>query len=53
MPFKIIKNSGNAGELAPYMHGRTDMSKYYNGYSKLINAIVLPHGGVTKRPGLI
>lgn len=53
MPFKIIKNSYNAGELSPYMDGRTDLSKYYNGCSKVINAIVLPHGGATKRPGLI
>ncbi|KKM60756.1 hypothetical protein LCGC14_1538650 [marine sediment metagenome] len=33
------------------MDGRTDLSKYYNGASKLINALVLPHGGFTKRPG--
>jgi len=33
------------------MDGRTDINKYYNGCSKLINALVLPHGGFTKRPG--
>lgn len=48
---KQIKNSYNAGELSEYMAGRTDLAKYYNGCSKLINAIVLPHGGATKRPG--
>ena len=51
MPFKQIKNSYNAGELSQYMDGRTDLAKYYNGCSKLINALVLPHGGFTKRPG--
>jgi hypothetical protein len=51
MPVKQIKNSFNAGELSQYMDGRTDINKYYNGCSKGINAIVLPHGGVTKRPG--
>jgi hypothetical protein len=51
MPFKTIKTSYNAGELSEYMAGRTDINKYYNGCSKLINATVLPHGGVTKRPG--
>ena len=35
------------------MDGRTDLNKYYNGASKLINALVLPHGGFTKRPGTI
>lgn len=53
MPKKLIKNSYNAGELSSYMDGRTDISKYYNGCSKLINATVLPHGGVVKRSGTI
>ncbi|GAH02046.1 unnamed protein product, partial [marine sediment metagenome] len=51
MPLKQIKTSYNAGKLSPYMDGRTDINKYYNGCSKLINATVLPHGGFTKRPG--
>lgn len=50
---KLIKNAWNAGELSQYMDGRTDLSKYYNGASRLINALVLPHGGFTKRPGTI
>ena len=50
---KLIKNAWNAGELSQYMDGRTDLNKYYNGASKLINALVLPHGGFTKRPGTI
>ena len=48
---KQIKNSLNAGELSEYMAGRTDINKYHNGCSKLINATVLPHGGVVKRSG--
>lgn len=51
MPLKTIKTSYNAGELSPYMDGRTDINKYHNGCSKLINATVLPHGGVIKRSG--
>ena len=35
------------------MDGRTDLSGYYNAASKLINALVLPHGGFVKRPGTI
>jgi len=51
MPFKQIKNSYNAGELSEYMAGRTDVAKYYNGASKMINATVLPHGGAVRRTG--
>ena len=51
MPIKQIKNSGNGGELTGWMDGRTDINKYHNGFSKLINATVLPHGGIEKRPG--
>lgn len=53
MPFKQIKNNFNAGELSPYMDGRTDINKYHNGCSMLINATVLPHGGAVKRSGLV
>lgn len=51
MAFKQIKNSYNAGELSEYMAGREDIDKYHTGCSKLINATVLPHGGVVKRSG--
>lgn len=51
MPNKTIKNTFNAGELTPNLDGRTDISKYYNGCSKLVNGIVMPQGGVTKRTG--
>jgi hypothetical protein len=48
---KLIKNSFNAGELSPYLDGRTDIAKYYNGCSQMVNAIPLSQGGATKRPG--
>jgi len=51
MAQKQHKTSYNAGELSEYMAGREDINKYHNGCSKLINATVLPHGGVVKRPG--
>ncbi|KKM80815.1 hypothetical protein LCGC14_1336100, partial [marine sediment metagenome] len=53
MPTKIIKNAWNKGQFSQYMDGRTDLSGYYNAASKLINALVLPHGGFVKRPGTI
>lgn len=46
-----IINSFNSGELTPRLEGRTDISKYYSGCKTLENMVVLPYGGVTKRPG--
>lgn len=40
-----------AGELSPRMKGRVDVSKYYNGCETLLNFVVMPQGGVTRRPG--
>ena len=51
MPPKLIKTKFNSGEQSPLMDGGTDMSKYYNGCSKLVNGTVLPYGGVVKRSG--
>ena len=39
------------GELSPRLWGRTDIQKYASGAKRLINAIVLPQGGATRRPG--
>lgn len=40
-----------AGELSPRLAGRVDLSKYYNGCDTLLNFIVHPHGGATRRSG--
>ncbi len=44
-------NAFNSGELSPQLTGRTDIRKYYSGCRTLENMLVLPYGGVTKRPG--
>lgn len=46
-----IQTNFTAGELSPLLYGRTDLAKYANGAKTLLNAIVQPHGGVTRRPG--
>ncbi len=46
-----VINAFNAGELSPLLEGRTDIKKYYSGCRTLENLVVLPHGGITKRPG--
>lgn len=43
--------SFNAGELAPTLMGRTDFGKYYKGCKKIENMVVMPQGGVRRRPG--
>lgn len=46
-----IQTSFSSGELSPLMKGRTSLSQYANGCSLLQNMVVLPQGGITKRPG--
>ncbi|HEY2068279.1 MAG TPA: hypothetical protein VGG48_01895 [Rhizomicrobium sp.] len=43
--------SFTAGELTPRLKGRTDYKNYFNGCATLANMVVLPQGGVTRRPG--
>lgn len=46
------QNAFNAGELSPRLKGRADLEKYQSGLARCLNALVLPHGGVCKRPAL-
>lgn len=46
----IITNF-TTGELSPKMMGRVDFDKYASGCEVLRNFVILPHGGVTRRPG--
>lgn len=46
-----IQNSFSSGELSPLLKGRTQMAQYGNGCETLVNMVVLPQGGITKRPG--
>lgn len=47
-----IKTSFTAGELAPELGGRPDLRAYENGARSLRNVMILPTGGVARRPGL-
>lgn len=47
----VVQNRFNGGELSPLMNPRTDFDKYYSGCHTLENLLVLPQGGVAKRPG--
>ena len=43
--------SFNSGELSPYLDARSDLDKYASGCRFLENFIVLPYGGIYRRPG--
>ena len=53
MPLYASINSFNAGELSPKMVGRTDVSQYSKGCSKLENFMVTPYGAAERRPGTL
>ena len=44
-------SSFTAGEISPRLEGRVDLENYRRGLSDLTNMVVMPHGGVTRRPG--
>ena len=48
-----MKTSFAAGELSPLLHARVDLAQYANGAACLNNFIILPQGGLSKRPGTV
>jgi hypothetical protein len=46
-----IQTNFSSGELTPYLDGRSDITRYFNGAKELENFIVLPTGGIMRRPG--
>ena len=48
-----LKTSFTAGELSPLLHARVDLAQYANGAARLNNFIILPQGGLSKRPGTV
>ena len=46
------KTSFTAGELDPLLRGRLDLKALEDGAARLRNVVVLPSGGVSRRPGL-
>jgi len=52
MGVEFIQSNMTAGELAPTLHSRTDISKYAHGVADATNMVILPHGGLRRRPGM-
>jgi len=40
-----------AGEISPRLEGQISLERYRQGLSDLTNMVVMPHGGVQRRPG--
>ena len=40
-----------SGELSPLLLGRTDLEQYYKGAQDAENVVIVPQGGVKRRPG--
>ena len=47
---KILQNNFTAGEISPMLHARVDLAKYRSAAARLENFVVLPQGGVMRRP---
>lgn len=47
----VIQTNFTSGVLSPRVQGRIDVQKYYNGAEEIENFIVLPQGGLIRRPG--
>lgn len=48
---RSLQSNFTAGELSPRLLARSDLSRYGNGAAGIVNFLVQPHGGATRRPG--
>jgi len=46
-----LQTSFASGELSPLLLGRTDLEQYYKGAQTAENVVIVPQGGVKRRPG--
>ena len=51
MKSNTIQTNFTAGEVSPYLYGRSDLAKFFNGARKIQNFIVRPQGGIIRRSG--
>ena len=46
-----FQNNFTAGVLSPAVSARTDLAKYASGCKRIVNGVVLAHGGIAFRNG--
>lgn len=49
---QFMQTSFASGELSPLLNGRTDLDQYYKGAQQCEGVVIVPQGGVKRRPGL-
>ena len=52
MGTQTVQSNLTAGEFSPLLHSRIDVDKYAQGVAKATNMVIMPHGGMRRRPGL-
>ena len=48
---RFIQSSFVSGELSPLLKGRIDLTQYYQGVQTAKNLVIVPQGGMKRRPG--
>ena len=48
---QFLQSSFASGELSPLLLGRTDLDQYYKGVQSAENVVIVPQGGLKRRPG--
>ena len=48
---RTIQTNFSGGEFSPRLFGRPDLDAWANGAATMLNFLVLPQGGATRRPG--
>lgn len=48
---RFVQNNFVSGELSPLLRGRTDINQYYQGLQTAKNVVLVPQGGIKRRPG--
>ena len=48
---RFIQNAFTSGVLSPLLKGRDDLEQYYKGLEVGTNVVLLPQGGLRRRPG--
>lgn len=52
MGMEHIQSNLSGGEIAPTLHARVDIEKYQNSVAEAKNVVIVPQGGLRRRPGL-
>ena len=52
MGIEYLQSNLSGGELAPSLHARTDIAKYDQSVAIAKNMVIVPQGGMRRRPGL-